>query len=164
MQSGRSIVTAGALVVFLAAAGCGGKPVSVEGVVTLDGKPVSGAMVVFHPEKGGTQASALTDSEGVFNLTTFNTGDGAFPGSYRVTVQKLQTKGDAVTSGVDPADPESMHKAIGGYLGQDPRKEVRKAQPSSLPSEYGNPDTSGLKYQVPASGSIKIALKSGGGT
>jgi hypothetical protein len=121
-------------------------------------------MVVFHPEKGGTQASGLTDSEGAFNLTTFNTGDGALPGSYRVTVQKLQSNGDAVTSGVNPADPESMHKAIGGYLGQDPRNAVKKAQPSSLPSEYTNPDTSGLKYQVPASGSIKIALKSGGGT
>jgi hypothetical protein len=160
----RIVVLGGLFLAFLALSGCGaGKPVSVDGEVTLDGKPVPDAMVVFHPEKGGTQASGMTDANGVFHLTTFNTGDGALPGNYRATVQKLKAQGDAVTTNVDPANPDSMRKAIGGFIagGQSAQ---RKAQNSSLPPSYGNPDSSGLKYSVPTSGTIKIALKTGGGT
>jgi len=159
----RIAVTASALLAFLAAAGCSSKPVTVDGEVTLDGKPVSGAMVVFHPDKGGTQATGLTDANGVFHLTTFNTGDGALPGSYKVSVQKLAAQGDAVTTHVDPANPDSMRKAIGGFIAGG-QSSMRKEQTSALPAVFSNPDTSGLKYQIPFSGTIKITLSSAGGS
>jgi hypothetical protein len=165
MHSAQRIFTAALLGAVLTTIGCGGgNPVSVEGVVTLDDVPVSNAMVIFHPANSGPQANGLTDQEGVFHLTTYNTGDGALPGSYKVTVQRLEAKGDAATTGVNPNDPDSMHKAMGEFLGKDPRKEVKKAQPSSLPATYGHADSTPLKYQVPFSGRIKIELKSKGGT
>src|SRR5436309_14322534 len=108
-----SVYSAGIVLVSVAAIGCGGaKPVKVEGTVTLDGQAVQGATVIFYPDNGGPQASGLTDADGVFHLTTFNTGDGAIPGTHKVTVTKQKTKDD-VTSGVKPDDADSMHKAIG---------------------------------------------------
>src|SRR5262245_12374499 len=70
-----------------AALGCGqGKTVKVEGVVTLDGKPLPAATVTFVPDGNGRAASGRTDQDGIFRLTTFRTDDGAVPGEYKVTV------------------------------------------------------------------------------
>ena len=41
----------------LGLAGCGG-PVEVQGKVTMNGQPLSGATVVFVPEGGGPEAGA----------------------------------------------------------------------------------------------------------
>src|SRR5438046_2180107 len=68
---------------LLAQAGCGGaggKPVKVEGVVTLDGKPLDRALVSFIPvAQGGHQANGQTGLDGTFHLTTYTSGDGALP-------------------------------------------------------------------------------------
>jgi hypothetical protein len=51
--------------------GCGGvKYVPVSGVVTLDGKPLANAMVLFQPigDQGGVGSTAKTDSEGRYKL------------------------------------------------------------------------------------------------
>src|SRR5262245_38254316 len=67
-------------------AGCttttGPKTEPVTGTVTLDGKPLAGAQVVFQPKSGGQAASGTTDAQGKFTLTTFNAKDGAAVGSY----------------------------------------------------------------------------------
>jgi prepilin-type processing-associated H-X9-DG protein len=63
--------------------------VSVSGHVTLDGQPVEGATVVFTPtEQGGRVAKGATDATGRFALKSSETGDGAKPGTYRVSVSK----------------------------------------------------------------------------
>src|SRR5947208_10478634 len=73
--------------VLLSSAGCGNRGLGkVEGVVTLDGAPLSGATVSFMPVGEGRAASGLTDGNGYFQLTTFRTDDGALPGDYRVIV------------------------------------------------------------------------------
>lgn len=41
------------------------------------------------PVEGGHPATGETDNEGNYSLTTFKVGDGAVPGEYIVTVQKL---------------------------------------------------------------------------
>ncbi|MDB5345806.1 MAG: hypothetical protein JWP89_4183 [Schlesneria sp.] len=71
--------------------------VAVSGVVTLDQKPLSGAIVSFSPESDGTStakpgASAQTDSTGRFKLTTFKEGDGVPPGRYQISVKKIERK------------------------------------------------------------------------
>jgi hypothetical protein len=162
MRLPRSIYAAGIFLVALAATGCGKKTAKVEGIVTLDGQPVPGAMVIFYPDDGGPQANGLTDADGAFRLTTFNTGDGATPGGHKVTVSKERTKEDTTTN-VNPQDPDSMRKAISGAIGKDPRKELKKQQ-STLPADYSDKSKTPLKYQVPADGVIKIELKSKGGT
>src|SRR5215204_672559 len=69
------------------AAGCGqAKTVKVQGVVTLDGKPLPGATVTFSPIQEGRAASGRTDTDGSFRLTTYRTDDGALPGEYKVIV------------------------------------------------------------------------------
>jgi hypothetical protein len=82
------------MILLLAAAGCGGKytPVPVSGVVTLDGKPVEGAVVTFYAigdAKEGRQAQGETDKNGAFSLTTLKEGDGALPGEYKVVINKF---------------------------------------------------------------------------
>lgn len=63
----------------------------VSGKVTVDGKPVVRAMVVFHPvsprpDGKKIASSTFTNDDGTFQLTTYDAGDGAPPGEYKVTI------------------------------------------------------------------------------
>jgi hypothetical protein len=73
-------------------AGCADRQVPVypvAGKVTVGGKVVSGAQVIFHPADGtadGTRPNAITGPDGTFQLTTRAKGDGAPAGEYKVLV------------------------------------------------------------------------------
>ncbi len=63
----------------------------VHGKVTYNGKPLDGGRVLFTPAAGkggetGQSASGEIDSDGTYEMTTFNTGDGAIIGQHIVTV------------------------------------------------------------------------------
>jgi hypothetical protein len=77
----------GILLIALFLPACGGKNLTkTVGVVTLDGQPLSGAMVRFNPEApDGSPAQAISAPDGTFLLKTED-AEGAAPGSYRVTV------------------------------------------------------------------------------
>src|SRR5579863_8429677 len=63
-----------------------------SGVVTFQGEPLEGAVVVFQPTApDGIGASALTDGEGKFELQTFPPDFGAVPGKYVVCITKTET-------------------------------------------------------------------------
>ena len=133
--------------------GCGKSTVTVEGVVTLDGKPVPGATVLFTPEEGNDRAaSALTDEDGNFRLSTYSEGDGALPGQYRVVVTRTQ----GVPEPPAMLQPGEEKKVIGHYR-DFKNKERRK---SSLPARYGNAATSLLKCRVPTDGKVLLELQS----
>jgi hypothetical protein len=74
--------------------GCGGPTMGrVEGRVTCNGVPVANAVIIFSPvpasaddREPGKAASASTDAQGKFVLTTYRAGDGALVGSHRVAV------------------------------------------------------------------------------
>jgi len=72
--------------------GCGndGRPrrVPVTGTITYNGQPVPGGDVVFVPAdiSKGFRARGEANERGQFKLTTFDEGDGAIPGEYKVTV------------------------------------------------------------------------------
>jgi len=75
------------------AAGCGpSRPglLPAEGVVTLDGKPLAEASVVFQPAAGGRPATGVTDADGRFKVGTFRPRDGALPGTHVVTVARSE--------------------------------------------------------------------------
>jgi len=57
----------------------------VQGKVTLDGKPVPDALVVFKPEQG-RPASAMTDTNGDYSLVYSQSSKGAALGKYRVEI------------------------------------------------------------------------------
>lgn len=150
--------------------GCAGssKPVKTEGIVTLNGTPLDGAMVLFEPvEKGSRAANGRTGKDGVFHLTTFNTGDGALPGRYKVTITKSEAT--ELNMQLDPKDPESMNKAYSKMKGmagppktlKEKGKEKKKSGP--IPSDYSDNAKTPLTYTIPHEGPITIEIKSSGG-
>lgn len=76
------------IVGLLLAVGCGSGDrglVPVEGQVTIDGKPITSGRIEFFPESG-RPAIGNIDSEGRYQLQTYEPGDGAKPGNYRVAI------------------------------------------------------------------------------
>ena len=122
-------------------AGCTGEggpaTVNASGVVTLDGKPVEKAQVIFISDAGTNPTSAMTDAQGHFSLSYNGEKKGAIPGNYKVQVSKtvMETKGEGGT-------------------------EIKLTQ--GLPAKYANIVTSGLTLEVPQKGTsdLKIDLKS----
>ena len=93
---------------LVSVAGCGGEPdmAQVTGeVLTKDGQPCEGALVVFHPQSeaqvNDPKPVATTDSNGRFALTTHELNDGALPGEYGVTVvwNKAESEGKMSLTG-----------------------------------------------------------------
>ncbi len=147
----------GTLALFLAAvqSGCssGNRPVEVRGIVTLDDRPVPDATVVFLREGGkGRPASAITDEEGYFSLTTFRQGDGALPGEYRVIVRKDEGSSTPPPE-VDAADHQSVTAHYRDLM------ERRKAK-SLLPAIYANETTTPLRCTVPPRKIVTLDLHS----
>src|SRR5438445_13435252 len=112
MLSQRSLcigALAGALLTAGSGCGSGGPTLyKVSGKVTLDGVPVAGATVHFEPADSSQQtqpADAITGADGVYNLTTYTTNDGAVPGDYKVwVVKKKVTKPAMEAPNIDPKD------------------------------------------------------------
>lgn len=126
----------------------------VTGAVTSQGKPVAGAAVTFVPTSTeGEAASAITDSEGKYALTTWEAGDGARPGQYRVKVSKQEQATVAPAKMVQNLSIEEEQKIY-----------VEKTKPPpppkrSIPSKYQDDQTSGLIHKVeekPTTFDIKI--------
>ena len=126
----------------------------VTGTVTSQGKPVAGAAITFVPTGNeGEAASAITDSDGKYALTTWRAGDGARPGEYRVKVSKQEQK---------TVDPSKMVKNLSIEEEQKIYVESKKPRPpakSLIPSKFENEQTSGLIHKVekkPTTFDIKI--------
>jgi hypothetical protein len=119
----------GALVILLA--GCSGPPgetlLPVEGLVRLQGKPLTKGVVVLHADdsKGNTSkhdSRGNIQADGHYKIST-HPREGAPPGWYKITVQSTE-----------PSDPKNPY-----------------AKPRSLlpdPEKFGSPDESGLTFQV----------------
>jgi sialate O-acetylesterase len=60
--------------------------VPVQGKVSLEGKPLAGATVVFQSEQGGV-SQAVTDGQGRYELVYEGGGKGAVPGKSRVVIR-----------------------------------------------------------------------------
>lgn len=137
-----SIVKCVPVVVAIAICGCGsGNPdtAPATGSVTYNGKPVEGASVQFSPEEtGGKGASGKTDASGNFTLTSYEEGDGAVPGKYKVTIYKRDE------SAVKTAEEE--HDAAGGAAADAPSAAPKEL----LPVKYKKIETSGLTAEVKA--------------
>ena len=127
----------------------------VTGTVTSQGKPVAGAAITFVPTGNeGEAASAITDSNGKYALTTWRAGDGARPGEYRVKVSKQQEQ---------TIDPSKMVKNLSIEEEQKIYVENKRPPPpakSLVPSKYQDESTSGLSHTVPnGSSTFDIELK-----
>lgn len=140
MRYSQLNVLCAASLAFLIGCTSSGPDVShVEGVVTLDGTPLPGAIVNFTPTEGSTgrPATGRTDDAGVYKLTDMQSeefGSGAAAGEYHVTVVK-------VASGSDQQDEAASEEEE-----FDPNKTY--AMKSEIPVKYNQPDTSGLTATV----------------
>jgi hypothetical protein len=150
MSSARAGLSATACVLVFLGSGCGGKLVKVQGVVLLDDKPLPRAAVLFIPEDlEGRGANGFTDDKGIFRLSTFRTGDGALPGSYKVVIQYSEE----VAVPTHLKTPEAIQKEMG--------KAVSSKKPSlTIPPIYSQPDRTVLRQKVPADGEVKFELRS----
>jgi hypothetical protein len=58
----------------------------VQGAVSLDGKPLAGATVIFEPKAGGRASSGVTDETGHYRLIYIRQTKGAAIGSHIVKI------------------------------------------------------------------------------
>ncbi len=140
---------------LLITTGCGGgtadvnrpQPVPATGTVTYNGEPVAGATVTLVPQDEGRGAVGKTDASGQFTLTTYEAGDGAIPGSYRVTVAKT------VAGGIPEGDVVvEMDASDGPTAEDDEAKEM-------LPEKWKDPETSGLTAEIKQGGDDTLNLE-----
>lgn len=98
----------------------------VRGQVLYRGQPLAEAMVVFHPVEVVASATpkpiAYTDAQGHFQLTTWQTHDGAPLGEYAITVELREAR------------------LIGEEMTRDGR--------NLLPPPYADPKQTPLRYTV----------------
>jgi hypothetical protein len=136
----------------LSAAGCGGsgagemdRPdrIPITGEVIYQGMPVVGATVSFSPQEHSHAAVGLTDSEGHFELQTFEAGDGAVPGLFMVGIRKVELP--MVELAADDAEAPVVEER------------------SLIPVKYADPKLSGLTATVKEGGEthFKFELQEG---
>lgn len=91
MGLGRRTVVGGALAFVGLAAGCGSREnlAPVEGIVRLNGAPLSRGIVTFLPQ-AGRSASGAIGNDGTFELGTYDKADGALVGQHQVTITATQ--------------------------------------------------------------------------
>ena len=101
----------------------GPQPQPVRGKVVLQGKPTKGLCVAFHPVKQWEGAqfapSGVTDSNGEFQLRSYEKNDGAPVGEYVVTFTWPQE--------IPGPDPEDIPRRVDRLRG---RSAILKSQPS----------------------------------
>jgi hypothetical protein len=127
----------------------------VTGTVTMQEKPVEGAVITFVPSSNeGEAASAITDANGKYALTTWQAGDGARPGEYRVKLSKQEQTTAAPSKGVKNLSIEEEQKIY--VENMKPRPPAK----SLMPSKYQDESTSGLSHTVPkAASTFDIEIK-----
>ena len=105
------------LLVWLAAAGCGGPaaPVyPVAGTLLVGGRPAGNARLAFHPLAPDTaRPVGVTAADGTFQLTTHAAGDGAPAGEYVVTL--VWPDPAVVVDECDCPDPATHDHLSGAY-------------------------------------------------
>ncbi len=120
----------------LSVSACGGSAdpdaipaVPAAGTVTYQGKPLETGEIQFLPDKGRTATGTI--EKGAFTMNTYGDGDGAIPGTHKVTVysvKEVRLKG---------GDSEAK------YI---------------TPEKYASPDSSGLTLEIPSDGKTDIVI------
>lgn len=144
-------------VLLMFSAGCGGesRPTThpVTGTVASKGSPVAGATVSFSPTETDAETRAamgITDAQGNYSLTTFESGDGAIPGSYKVRVVKHdQPAAPPKVSERSEASVSAEGEMPADYVLQESTAPTGPPK-NLLPEKYASPSTTPLTFTVEA--------------
>lgn len=126
--------------ISIVAFGCSGSDnvevYPVKGVVLFEGKPmVGGGSISFVPttSQNGKNAGGIINPDGTFEMTTYDDGDGAMVGTFRVMI--LQTVVDEPTIQGDTDAPVAA-ASIGPVKTVPPEQQIPLiyADPASSPS------------------------------
>lgn len=127
-----------ATAVFALGCGSGGPELPVNGIVTMDERPLDGATVIFYPETGGKPGAAVTGSDGKFVIVGLQRESGLAPGKYKVTVSKMKFYDEPPVGAITEVDTKN-----------------------DLAPIYSNPAQTILSYSVTGDGKpIEIKLSS----
>jgi hypothetical protein len=141
IRCGSAGPAAGLAMLVLATAGCwssGPEIASVSGRVTMDGKPLANATVVFIPEHG-RPAGATTDADGNYVLNFTAGRRGAIPGKNSIRITTLR----------DPTPGGDGAKAIPGSK-------------ETIPDKYNTQSTLEFNVEKGKKNVANFDLKSGG--
>lgn len=122
----------------LIACGCGGAnkkrpPLGkVKGKVTYKGAAVPDVEVAFMTEGAPRAGTGTTNANGEYQLTTYDTNDGAVVGTHKVTVTQSPPGATKVMTAADLASQGAPPPPKGGVI----------------PTKYADPKTSPLKNTV----------------
>ena len=135
------------LPLLIVAVGCGSNgTVKVEGIVTLDGKPLADATVTFHSADGkGRTAIGTTDAQGNYSLQSYSANDGIVPGDYKVVV--------FVGGGA---------AAAGNNFNMDGAKRLQDLKTATIHANYSNLAQTPLKKKIDGKGKVDLQLKADG--
>ncbi len=133
-----------AIAVWATCSGCGVKKsgpnvdlVPVSGVVTLDGKPLANADIVFYLEGDRSQgyhgSGGKTDAQGKYTLTSI-AGSGAAAGNYKVAVSRI-------------TDPQGKPVVLQEGIDMEQLRMQGQAK-ESLPEKYSDSEKTELKATV----------------
>ncbi|MBR4976064.1 MAG: hypothetical protein IKY61_03340 [Thermoguttaceae bacterium] len=118
------------------------------GVVTLDGAPLSGAIVTFVAQGQGAESGAATTNEkGEYSANSGSVGEGLKPGEYKVTISKRETVVD-----------EDLERLKAGEITDDEYQEIKAKRgmkensgsvgANLVPEEYSSAATTTLSATV----------------
>ena len=146
---GRARLPLAAIGLLASLSGCS-KLVPVEGVVTLDGVPVSRATIVFltaDGDAGQIQPTGSTNDDGKFFLHT-KTDLGALPGKYKVFISKIRF--------VPRRKPQPGEKRSGDEPEQLSQRKILALE--EIPVVYTKPQSTPLDVEVPKDGVTDLQL------
>ena len=126
------------------------KLATVHGRVTVDGKPVPGAQILFMPP-GDRVATGTTDEDGYYRLSTFDKHDGAVVSQHLVTITCLP---------LIPVQPMTADMAA---LPAGPKIELPQDENwvSPIPKKYSDPANPPFSIRVkPGDNEIDFDLDS----
>lgn len=148
---GIKLATAGAVALgMLLQAGCGDdtglpKRYEVRGTVKYNDKPVEKGRIDFIPDKGDGRAAGGDITNGAYFLTTAVNGDGAIPGTYKVTVTAIEVD---TSKGASSGGAGQQFRQSKAYV------EVAKAAKQLVPKKYGSAQTTDLGAEVKAQSNV----------